>query len=284
MLTLCRCPFLMVAKARTGQLAAWPSSILYSTTRSFRHVPPPISSFKCQTMPCTVGHLHGKISARSRFGFWCSSHCCTPPHACPGFPGPGDGVGDVSHNAWSNNMTLLIWTITSPFVSLNSTVYYTLNTSGRAPRGCPGPLQQSGLKPNSCILFIFRMASRRPIYARTFYYSADHRRHDCHLPQWPRDEQVHSELRRQRGLLQRNRLRCHGTVHASVRAPPPTPPPLLLPSPFPPPPPLPLLLLLLCSNDLLLQLRLQRRARYRQQPPLVSPMGGQGGFPHTFLH
>jgi hypothetical protein len=27
------------------------------------------------------------------------------PHSCPGFPGPGDGVGDVSHNAWSNNMT-----------------------------------------------------------------------------------------------------------------------------------------------------------------------------------
>jgi hypothetical protein len=52
-----------------------------------------------------------------------------------GFPGPGDGVGDVSHNAWDNNMTSLVWTITSPFVTLNATVYYTLNTSGRAPRG-----------------------------------------------------------------------------------------------------------------------------------------------------
>jgi hypothetical protein len=52
-----------------------------------------------------------------------------------GFPGPGDGVGDVSHNSWSNNMTSFVWTIASPFVTLNSTVYYTLNTSGRAPRG-----------------------------------------------------------------------------------------------------------------------------------------------------
>jgi len=34
-------------------------------------------------------------------------------------------------------MTAFTWTITSPFISLNSTVYYTLNTSGRAPRNWP---------------------------------------------------------------------------------------------------------------------------------------------------
>jgi hypothetical protein len=32
-------------------------------------------------------------------------------------------------------MTALVWSIESPYVTLNSTVYYTLNTSGRSPRG-----------------------------------------------------------------------------------------------------------------------------------------------------
>ena len=54
-----------------------------------------------------------------------------------GFPGPGDGVGDVSGNSWANNMTTLVWTIRSPLIELNSTVFYTLNTSGRAPRNWP---------------------------------------------------------------------------------------------------------------------------------------------------
>ncbi len=58
-------------------------------------------------------------------------------YAMHGFPGPGDGVGDVSGNSWTNNMTTLIWTISSPFIELNSTVFHTLNTSGRAPRNWP---------------------------------------------------------------------------------------------------------------------------------------------------
>lgn len=60
-----------------------------------------------------------------------------PNYAMHGFPGPGDGVGDVSGNSWSNNMTALVWTIETPFITLNSTVYHTLNTSGRAPRNWP---------------------------------------------------------------------------------------------------------------------------------------------------
>ena len=60
-----------------------------------------------------------------------------PNYAMHGFPGPGDGVGDVSGNSWSNNMTALVWTIQTPFITLNSTVYHTLNTSGRAPRNWP---------------------------------------------------------------------------------------------------------------------------------------------------
>ena len=60
-----------------------------------------------------------------------------PNYAMHGFPGPGDGVGDVSGNSWSNNMTVLVWTIETPFITLNSTVYHTLNTSGRAPRNWP---------------------------------------------------------------------------------------------------------------------------------------------------
>lgn len=43
-------------------------------------------------------------------------------------PGNGSGVGDVK---WANNLTALVWTITSPFISLNSTVLYSLNTSSR---------------------------------------------------------------------------------------------------------------------------------------------------------
>ena len=34
-------------------------------------------------------------------------------------------------------MTTIIWTIESPFIKLNSTVFYTLNTSGSAPRNWP---------------------------------------------------------------------------------------------------------------------------------------------------
>jgi hypothetical protein len=84
-----------------------------------------------------------------------------PEYVMHGFPGPGDGVGDskcfcvfilgemckfmdlpffsapVSGNYWTNNMTTFVWTITSPFIKLNSTVFHTLNTSGSAPRTWP---------------------------------------------------------------------------------------------------------------------------------------------------
>ena len=60
-----------------------------------------------------------------------------PTYAMYGFPGPGNGVGNASGNSWKNNMTSFVWEITSPFISLNSTIYYTLNTSGTAPRNWP---------------------------------------------------------------------------------------------------------------------------------------------------
>eukprot|EP00729_Bicosta_minor_P007347 gene7347-25692_t len=57
-----------------------------------------------------------------------------------GLPGPGNGtgVGDVQ---WENNLTALVWTMTGkqfdtpapwPFLTLNTTVLYSLNTSSRA--------------------------------------------------------------------------------------------------------------------------------------------------------
>jgi hypothetical protein len=49
-----------------------------------------------------------------------------------GLPGPGNGTG-VGAVSWENNLTALVWTIKSPFVELNATVLYSLNTSSRAP-------------------------------------------------------------------------------------------------------------------------------------------------------
>lgn len=60
-----------------------------------------------------------------------------PEYCMKGFPGPGNGVGNINNNSWTNNMTTLIWTIESPFIKLNSTVFHTLNTSGSAPRNWP---------------------------------------------------------------------------------------------------------------------------------------------------
>ena len=54
-------------------------------------------------------------------------------------PGTGSGVGNVT---WANNMTKLVWNMTSKFVSglsLNSTVFHTLSTSYRAPANYPPP-------------------------------------------------------------------------------------------------------------------------------------------------
>ena len=55
-----------------------------------------------------------------------------------GYAGPGTGVG-FSVSGWQNNLTALTWTIESPFVTLNSTVFWTLNTSGAASGNFPPP-------------------------------------------------------------------------------------------------------------------------------------------------
>ena len=54
------------------------------------------------------------------------------PYTMVGLPGPGNGTG-VGNVSWSNNLTALVWTIRGPFLDLNSTVLYSLNTSSRAP-------------------------------------------------------------------------------------------------------------------------------------------------------
>ena len=48
-----------------------------------------------------------------------------------GLPGPGNGTG-VGNVEWENNLTALVWTMTGPFLTLNTTVFWSLNTSGRA--------------------------------------------------------------------------------------------------------------------------------------------------------
>lgn len=61
-----------------------------------------------------------------------------------GFPSPGNGsfVGDVS---WENNLTALVWTMTTPHLTLNTTVLYSLNTSSRATANYgPGPFPKGG--------------------------------------------------------------------------------------------------------------------------------------------
>jgi len=60
-----------------------------------------------------------------------------PDWVMTGFPGPGNGVGDVSGNSWTNNFTEIIWTMKGEHITLNSTVFHTLNTSGAAPRNWP---------------------------------------------------------------------------------------------------------------------------------------------------
>lgn len=127
-------PFSMAAKAKTGSIAVRPSLLQFSILLPCRRVTPPISSSTCPRTPCTVSALLTDRDSLPKP----SSFLNPKPvrfQILSGFPGPGDGVGDVSHNSWSNNMTSFVWTIASPFVTLNSTVYYTLNTSGRAPRG-----------------------------------------------------------------------------------------------------------------------------------------------------
>lgn len=54
-----------------------------------------------------------------------------PNYTMKGLPGPGSGTG-VGNVEWENNLTALVWTMTGPFLTLNTTVLYSLNTSGRA--------------------------------------------------------------------------------------------------------------------------------------------------------
>jgi hypothetical protein len=63
-----------------------------------------------------------------------------------GLPGPGHGTG-VGEVQWTNNMSQLIWTMTGPFISLNTTVLYTLNTSGRAAANYNPPPYKAGSGP-----------------------------------------------------------------------------------------------------------------------------------------
>jgi hypothetical protein len=82
-----------------------------------------------------------------------------------GWPSPGQGVvpappptpngtsvdGTISTAgasapayAWANGLQRLTWNISSPFISLNSTVHYSFNTSGNAPANYPPPPSQPG--------------------------------------------------------------------------------------------------------------------------------------------
>jgi len=64
-----------------------------------------------------------------------------------GLPGPGNGtgIGDVQ---WENNLTALVWTMTGPFLTLNTTVLYSLNTSSRAAANYnPPPYSSSETGP-----------------------------------------------------------------------------------------------------------------------------------------
>ena len=64
-------------------------------------------------------------------------------HGLPG-PGRGTGVGNVS---WKMGLQKLVWTIDGGMLSLNSTVWYSRNTSGDAPSNSP-PISQPGDSPH----------------------------------------------------------------------------------------------------------------------------------------
>jgi hypothetical protein len=63
-----------------------------------------------------------------------------------GLPGPGNGTG-VGAFEWENNLTALVWTMTGPFLTLNTTVLYSLNTSSRAPANYGPPPYAKGAGP-----------------------------------------------------------------------------------------------------------------------------------------
>lgn len=61
-----------------------------------------------------------------------------------GWPSPGAGVSPngsagTPPYGWRNGLQRLTWNISSPFISLNSTVLYSFNTSGNAPANYPPP-------------------------------------------------------------------------------------------------------------------------------------------------
>ena len=71
-----------------------------------------------------------------------------------GWPSPGQGVdpsvtatapgASPSSYSWANGLQRLTWNISSPFISLNSTVHYSFNTSGNAPANYPPPPSAPG--------------------------------------------------------------------------------------------------------------------------------------------
>jgi hypothetical protein len=56
----------------------------------------------------------------------------------------GSAVQSTPPYAWANGLQRLTWNISSPFISLNSTVHYSFNTSGNAPANYPPPPSQPG--------------------------------------------------------------------------------------------------------------------------------------------
>jgi hypothetical protein len=66
-----------------------------------------------------------------------------PEYEMNGFPAPGQGSG-VGKVSWKNNLQKLIWTMKSPFLTLNTTVFHTFNTSGNAPANYPPPPNTPG--------------------------------------------------------------------------------------------------------------------------------------------
>ena len=65
-----------------------------------------------------------------------------------GLPGPGNGTSVGAACAWENNLTAFVWTIHGKFFSLNSTVFWSLNTSSRAAVNYNPPPYKPGSGPH----------------------------------------------------------------------------------------------------------------------------------------
>jgi len=75
------------------------------------------------------------------------SDCSGIPYTMNGFPSPGDGshLGAVK---WQNNLTALVWEMKSEYLTMNTTVLYSLNTSSRAPANYNPPPYANGKGPS----------------------------------------------------------------------------------------------------------------------------------------